>query len=70
MTTIRKSKADREIVYCACCGAADSRTAARLRKFFTGFSACCNENLLERRPRHPVAPKVFTGPREIGKPIK
>ena len=57
-----------EILWCARCGRAHSKTEARLRKFFTGFSACCNENLVNARPAHPCGPKVYTGA-HIGQPI-
>ncbi len=49
------------LLFCARCGEETSAMEAVLRSFHTGFSACCNENLLERPPPHPVEPKVYTG---------
>lgn len=54
-----------EILYCARCGAACTRVEAIYRRFNTGFSACCNENLLAVGPAiGKYEPKQYT-PRVI-----
>jgi hypothetical protein len=45
------------IVYCARCGSAATRLEAVLRKFNTGYSACCFGNLLRRPPHRALAQK-------------
>lgn len=44
------------IVYCARCGQATTQLEAVQRKFSTGFSACCDENLISVPPRHKAEP--------------
>lgn len=56
-------------VYCARCGRATTQTEALTRKFNTGFSACCDENLIMVPPRHPTKPRgrsSESSPREAG----
>lgn len=40
-----------QVLFCAYCGRAESRTDAVYRRFNTGFSGCCNDNLIEQRPQ-------------------
>ena len=50
------------IVYCANCGEATTRLEAKLRRFNTGSSACCDDNLIARRPMSrwgKVAPRII-----------
>ena len=36
-----------KIVFCAYCGRAETTTEVLQRKFYTGYSACCNENMVD-----------------------
>jgi hypothetical protein len=45
-----------EIVYCAQCGKATTPLEASLRRFRTGLSGCCAENLIAEQPLLPVHP--------------
>ena len=49
------------VVYCCRCGEATTRLEALLRKFHTGYSACCNENLVTSPPKRRVKSKVYKG---------
>ena len=47
------------ILFCSMCGHATTKLEAISRIFYTGYSGCCNNNLLERPPRYPYSPRVY-----------
>jgi hypothetical protein len=56
------------VLFCARCGYAHTRAEAILRRFNTGYSACCNENLMPQRPRNRCAPKQYSPLNTSGQP--
>jgi hypothetical protein len=58
---MRETRTSDELLYCMRCGEATTCIEAVSRKFHTGFSACCNENLRPYPPAYRCPRKVYIG---------